>query len=80
MGMSKSQLPGGSNPEKLGYEAARAALTEVVELMESGELELEYSIALWERGELLARICDDFLTSAQAKLAALETEDEEEDD
>lgn len=80
MGMSEIKLPGGSDPTKLGYEAARAALTEVVELMESGELELEHSIAIWERGELLARICDEFLANAQAKLAALETEDEEDDD
>lgn len=76
MTVSKIQLPGGGNPEKLGYEAARAALAEVVELMESGELELENSIALWERGEVLARICDEFLASAQAKLAALEHEDD----
>jgi exodeoxyribonuclease VII small subunit len=73
--VSKIQLPGGSNPEKLGYEAARTALSEVVELMESGELELEHSISLWERGELLAKICDEFLASAQTKLAALEDED-----
>lgn len=78
--MSKIELPGGSNPTELGYEAARAALTEVVELMESGELELEHSIALWERGEVLARICDEFLTTAQAKLSAFETDDEEDDD
>jgi exodeoxyribonuclease VII small subunit len=45
--------------------------------MESGELELENSIALWERGEVLARICDEFLASAQAKLAALEDEDDD---
>jgi exodeoxyribonuclease VII small subunit len=75
--VSKIQLPGGSNPEKLGYEAARAALSEVVELMESGELELEHSISLWERGEVLAKICDEFLANAQAKLAALEDEDED---
>jgi exodeoxyribonuclease VII small subunit len=75
--VSKIQLPGGSNPEKLGYEAARAALAEVVELMESGELELENSIALWELGEVLARICDEFLANAQAKLAALEDEDDD---
>lgn len=75
--MSKIALPGGSNPEKLGYEAARAALIEVVELMESGELELEHSIALWERGEVLARICDEFLTNAQAKLTALEEDEDE---
>lgn len=80
MGMSEIKLPGGADPSKLGYEAARAALTEVVELMESGELELEQSIALWERGEVLARICDEFLAAAQAKLTALETDDEEEDD
>ncbi len=78
--MSEIKLPGGADPSKLGYEAARAALTEVVELMESGELELEQSIALWERGEVLARICDEFLAAAQAKLTALETDDEEEDD
>lgn len=80
MGMSEIKLPGGVDPSKLGYEAARAALTEVVELMETGELELEHSIALWERGEVLARICDEFLAAAQAKLAALDTDDEEEDD
>lgn len=75
MRVSKIQLPGGNSPEKLSYEQARTALTEVVELMESSELELEQSIALWERGELLARLCDDFLTKAQAKLSALEDEE-----
>jgi exodeoxyribonuclease VII small subunit len=43
--------------------------------MEEGGLELETNIALWERGELLAKICDAFLTAAEEKLAAAEEEE-----
>ena len=73
--MTKISLPGGTSPEKLGYEQARAALSEVVAKMEEGGLELETNIALWERGELLAKICDAFLTAAEEKLAAAEEEE-----
>ena len=62
--------------EKLSYEAAREELVEVVRRLEQGGTTLEESLALWERGEKLARVCQDWLDGARKKLdAALETED-----
>ena len=52
------------------YEAARAELVEVVQLLEAGGVALEESLALWERGETLAKICQEWLDGAREKLAA----------
>lgn len=60
--------------DDLDYEAARAALTEVVTALEAGNLPLEESLALWERGEALARICRARLDGARARLDAYEKE------
>ena len=55
------------------YEAARDELVEVVRRLEAGGATLEESLALWERGEALAAVCQQWLDGAQAKLdAALE--------
>ena len=43
------------------YEQAREELTEVVRRLETGGLTLEQSIELWERGEKLAAICEEWL-------------------
>lgn len=51
------------------YEQAREELTEVVRKLEAGGLTLEQSIELWERGERLAAICEEWLQGARAKLA-----------
>ena len=51
-----------------GYEAARAELAEVVRQLESGGQSLEESLALWERGEQLADICQRWLQDATARL------------
>jgi exodeoxyribonuclease VII small subunit len=51
-----------------GYEAARAELREVVGKLESGGQSLEESLALWERGEVLADICQRWLDGASARL------------
>jgi exodeoxyribonuclease VII small subunit len=58
-----------SAPE-LGYEEARDALTEIVTKLEAGNLTLEESLGLWERGEQLAAICRDRLDGARARLDA----------
>jgi len=55
---------------KLGYEAARDELAEIVESLEDGSATLEESLKLWERGEELAKICQEWLDGAKAKLAA----------
>ncbi|HEX3814618.1 MAG TPA: exodeoxyribonuclease VII small subunit [Mycobacteriales bacterium] len=52
------------------YEQARDELTDVVRRLESGGLTLEESLALWERGETLADVCERWLEGARAKLDA----------
>lgn len=56
--------------EAMGYEQARDALVEVVRALESGAASLEESLALWERGEALARRCEHWLDGARARLDA----------
>lgn len=56
--------------EKPGYEAARAELIEVVRALEAGGTSLEESLALWERGEALATICQQWLDGARRRLDA----------
>jgi exodeoxyribonuclease VII small subunit len=55
----------------LGYEQARDALIDVVRRLEGGAETLEESLALWERGEGLARYCEQWLAGAQARLEAV---------
>ena len=57
-------------PATLSYEQARDQLTEVVRRLEGGGLSLEQSLDLWERGERLAAICEQWLEGARARLAA----------
>ena len=52
------------------YEVAREELVEVVRALEAGGTTLEESLALWERGEKLATICQDWLDGARARLDA----------
>ena len=50
------------------YEHARDELAEIVRKLESGGSTLEESLALWERGEQLATICQEWLDGARARL------------
>ena len=50
------------------YEAARDELVEVVRKLEAGGSTLEESLALWERGEQLATVCQQWLDGARARL------------
>jgi exodeoxyribonuclease VII small subunit len=50
------------------YEQDRAELEEVVHKLEMGGVPLEESLALWERGEALARRCQDWLDGARRRL------------
>ncbi|REK88475.1 exodeoxyribonuclease VII small subunit [Streptomyces inhibens] len=54
----------------LGYEQARDELIEVVRSLEAGGTTLEESLALWERGEALAKVCRRWLDGARARLDA----------
>ncbi|SFF46559.1 Exodeoxyribonuclease VII small subunit [Actinacidiphila alni] len=65
----------------LGYEQARDELIDVVRRLEAGGATLEESLALWERGEELAKVCRRWLEGARARLdAALAAEDGATDD
>ena len=50
------------------YEQARDELVETVRRLEAGGTSLEESLALWQRGEELAGICQRWLDGARAKL------------
>ena len=54
---------------ELSYEQARDELMEVVQKLETGGTSLEESLALWERGEQLAAICQQWLDGAKERLA-----------
>ena len=68
-----------AEPE-MSYEESREELNNVVRQLESGGLSLKDSLALWERGEELARVCEQWLEGARAKLAAAMDEREEDRD
>ena len=50
------------------YEEAREELIEVVRTLEAGGTTLEDSLALWERGEALAKVCQEWLDGARKRL------------
>ena len=52
------------------YEQAREELAEIVRKLETGSVPLSESMALWERGEELAGICQSWLDGARARIDA----------
>jgi exodeoxyribonuclease VII small subunit len=71
---AEQEIPGGGEPgarvNGLTYERARAELEEIVRRLEAGGTTLEESLTLWERGEELARTCQELLEGARARLDA----------
>jgi exodeoxyribonuclease VII small subunit len=63
-------MPTRPTADRPSYEQARDQLAELVKRLEAGGLTLEQSLELWERGEQLAAICEEWLEGARAKLAA----------
>jgi exodeoxyribonuclease VII small subunit len=62
--------PKNDDVTSLSYEQARDELIQVVNELEQGSSSLEDSLALWERGEALARRCEEWLIGAKARLDA----------
>jgi exodeoxyribonuclease VII small subunit len=70
----------GQTPDtELSYEQARDELIETVRRLEAGGTTLEESLALWQRGEQLAEVCQRWLDGARAKLDAAVKQSEEPD-
>jgi len=64
---------------ELGYEEARDELIEVVQQLEQGGLDLDASLKLWERGEELAKRCEQDLAGARKRVEdVLASRDEDE--
>ena len=60
---------------ELKYEEAREELAQIVAQLESGSATLEDSLKLWERGEELAKICQEWLDGARKKLDAAKAQE-----
>ncbi len=67
----EAEASGREAVEALGFEVAMAELEEIVRRLESGEVELEASIAMYERGALLKRHCEAKLRAATEKVERL---------
>ena len=70
--VAKTPEPDAANADiaELSFEQARDELVRVVAELEQGSSTLEQSLALWERGEALARRCEEWLIGAKARLDA----------
>lgn len=78
--MTDTESAGTSAADALGYEQARDELIEVVRRLEAGGTTLEESLALWERGEELAKICRRWLDGARQRLNASLSEETDGDE
>lgn len=58
----------------LNYEQAQAALEEVIMALENDPVDLEASVALFERGKLLIKHCQALLDDAELKVRQLEAD------
>ncbi len=70
--LNVSTEPVAVSPEdiaQLSYEQARDELITIVARLESGQVPLEQSMILWQRGEALAARCATWLDDAQSKIA-----------
>jgi exodeoxyribonuclease VII small subunit len=66
---TKTTKTGASTSEPaIPYEQARAELIEVVTKLESGQAPLAESMQLWERGETLAKTCQQWLNGAKERI------------
>ncbi len=54
--------------DDLTYEEARQELEETVKILEAGHMSLDDSLQFWERGEALARRCEELLDGATQRV------------
>lgn len=74
-------VPGEDTPvSQLSYEQARDELIEVVRILELGQMNLDESLAYWERGEALAKRCEEQLAAAAAKVESALAQSQDERD
>src|SRR6185295_15351675 len=54
--------------KKLAFEKALAELEQIVQKLERGDVALEESVSIYERGEALKRRCEELLRLAEARV------------
>ncbi|MFW5634152.1 MAG: exodeoxyribonuclease VII small subunit [Erythrobacter sp.] len=74
MDEGNSTADGAVDIERMSFEQALAALEQVVRQLESGDVPLDESIALYERGEKLRAACQKRLDAAQARIEKIVTD------
>ncbi len=61
-----------SDLNQLSFEAAYAELDAIIQQLESGELPLDESVTLFERGRTLADHCQTLLDNAELRVKAID--------
>ncbi|EAQ00091.1 exodeoxyribonuclease VII small subunit [Janibacter sp. HTCC2649] len=64
-----AEVDANADVAEMSYEAARDELVDIVARLENGQVGLEDSMGLWQRGEALAAHCATWLDAAEAKLS-----------
>lgn len=73
MDEGKGSAAGGDDISQLSFEQALAALEDIVKHLERGDVPLDQSITLYERGEQLRAACQARLDAAQARIERIVT-------
>jgi exodeoxyribonuclease VII small subunit len=72
MDMAKEKI---RKPEDMGYEEAFQELKDLVERLESQDLQLEEGLELFERGQTLAKRCGQLLEQTEIKIKQIAVSD-----
>jgi len=64
------------NTDKLSFEQAAARIDEIVRLLEKGDAQLDMSLALFEEGAKLIKICGKMLDEAEQTVVRLQKGDD----
>ncbi|MBC6314596.1 exodeoxyribonuclease VII small subunit [Listeria grandensis] len=65
--------------KKVTYEEAMKELENIVQALEEGNVSLEDSLDMYQRGIALTKLCQEKLAAAEDKLAKVVTESDEEE-
>jgi exodeoxyribonuclease VII small subunit len=68
LGAEKMAQTDNSDVGQMPFERAIEELESIVKRLEEGKVPLEESVAIYERGEVLKRRCEDLLRQAEARV------------
>ena len=72
--MAKETKDSNADVTALAFEKALAELEAIVQRLEKGDVALEESIRIYERGEALKRRCEELLRQAEARVDKITTD------